>query len=257
MNNTINSLFGNNNTSNINNNSHQQLQNSEQNIVVERHYIPLSIYRELYFPPNTVQNTTSIQHSTIDRLNRRSNRMNIDYNTLYQNLANLVYGTYNSSNLTQTNSTSPLNNLSTNTTTNTTQNNTTTNGQSTPLTNSGTLYFRMIDVDGNEYSYNTSTNTSNNDNFFTRLMNPNIPLSEVFNSTRLLTEEEIANNTNISTIEEDNNEMCSICQENFQVGDETREIDNCNHEFHRNCIDEWFRTRITCPVCRGNVLSNE
>ena len=48
--------------------------------------------------------------------------------------------------------------------------------------------------------------------------------------------------------------MCSICQENYILNDETREIDNCEHAFHRNCIDEWFRTHNNCPVCRGSVI---
>ena len=55
--------------------------------------------------------------------------------------------------------------------------------------------------------------------------------------------------------EETEEEMCAICHGNIQDGEEVRRINinSCNHRFHSACIDTWFRTRNTCPVCRTIV----
>jgi len=26
---------------------------------------------------------------------------------------------------------------------------------------------------------------------------------------------------------------------------------NCNHEFHKDCISEWFKVNPSCPICRN------
>ena len=44
-------------------------------------------------------------------------------------------------------------------------------------------------------------------------------------------------------------EVCSICTDNDN--NETKvKIDNCRHIFHRTCLQEWFKTNSTCPLCR-------
>jgi E3 ubiquitin-protein ligase ATL6/9/15/31/42/55 len=48
-----------------------------------------------------------------------------------------------------------------------------------------------------------------------------------------------------------NNITCSICQEN-----ECDMITECNHNFHRRCLNRWLERRQTCPVCR-HILSSE
>jgi hypothetical protein len=49
----------------------------------------------------------------------------------------------------------------------------------------------------------------------------------------------------------DNNEICSICVEEYAIGDRCRKIENCFHVFHCKCIDEWSLIHRTCPLCRG------
>lgn len=44
--------------------------------------------------------------------------------------------------------------------------------------------------------------------------------------------------------------MCSVCLE-FITSNE-RKL-QCNHVFHRSCINRWLRSHITCPVCRAIV----
>lgn len=45
---------------------------------------------------------------------------------------------------------------------------------------------------------------------------------------------------------------CSICLDRFLKGSEVK-ILNCNHCFHRNCIDSWLLNLLKCPLCRAPV----
>jgi len=42
-------------------------------------------------------------------------------------------------------------------------------------------------------------------------------------------------------------EECSICQEPIK---RTKDTLDCNHSFHRRCIDRWSQKGNTCPICR-------
>lgn len=52
-------------------------------------------------------------------------------------------------------------------------------------------------------------------------------------------------------IEED--EMCSICLSTFDEGEKVKMLPKCTHTFHPDCIDEWLRTRSSCPLCRASI----
>ncbi|XP_047982584.1 brassinosteroid-responsive RING protein 1-like [Salvia hispanica] len=48
---------------------------------------------------------------------------------------------------------------------------------------------------------------------------------------------------------------CSICLECIEERDEVRELCNCRHLFHRECLDTWIdEGRVTCPLCRSMLL---
>ncbi|KAL1556429.1 putative E3 ubiquitin-protein ligase XERICO [Salvia divinorum] len=48
---------------------------------------------------------------------------------------------------------------------------------------------------------------------------------------------------------------CSICLECIEGRDEIRELCNCRHLFHRECLDTWIdEGRVTCPLCRSMLL---
>ncbi len=52
-----------------------------------------------------------------------------------------------------------------------------------------------------------------------------------------------------------NNEECSICLSTlskFAISSKSHTL-ACNHTYHKDCIDEWFKTNSTCPLCRCNV----
>lgn len=52
---------------------------------------------------------------------------------------------------------------------------------------------------------------------------------------------------------------CSICLSELVEGEEGRELIQCRHTFHRNCIEKWLQqsNQATCPLCRHLVLPKE
>ncbi|KAG5440444.1 hypothetical protein PCK2_000472 [Pneumocystis canis] len=52
-------------------------------------------------------------------------------------------------------------------------------------------------------------------------------------------------------------ERCVICLNNYQIGEECRELNKCKHFFHKACIDQWLLTgRNTCPTCRAEGVNS-
>ncbi|CAN4115566.1 unnamed protein product [Withania somnifera] len=46
---------------------------------------------------------------------------------------------------------------------------------------------------------------------------------------------------------------CTICLCEFSKGEKMRYLPKCNHRFHVDCIDMWFQSHTTCPLCRNAV----
>lgn len=46
-------------------------------------------------------------------------------------------------------------------------------------------------------------------------------------------------------------EECSICLKPIR---RTKDTLDCNHSFHRRCIDSWAQRGTTCPVCRAPFM---
>ncbi|KAI4317560.1 hypothetical protein L6164_025423 [Bauhinia variegata] len=45
---------------------------------------------------------------------------------------------------------------------------------------------------------------------------------------------------------------CAVCLSEFEDGESGRVLP-CNHGFHIDCIDMWFHSHSTCPLCRTPV----
>lgn len=76
--------------------------------------------------------------------------------------------------------------------------------------------------------------------------NMNISDSQVLNNV------DNTNNINVlnTVIYIDNTKECCIClDKNNNEWIRTQ----CNHEFHKTCINNWYNTVNTCPVCRSNL----
>ncbi|CAA3014986.1 RING-H2 finger ATL29-like [Olea europaea subsp. europaea] len=48
---------------------------------------------------------------------------------------------------------------------------------------------------------------------------------------------------------------CAVCLDEFSDNDVLRLVILCSHVFHQECIDLWFESHKTCPVCRRNLDS--
>ena len=59
--------------------------------------------------------------------------------------------------------------------------------------------------------------------------------------------------TEVNVQASDSEDTCSICRETFSRGNVLRKIRPCHHQFHQQCIDQWFEAHITCPHCRIDI----
>lgn len=46
---------------------------------------------------------------------------------------------------------------------------------------------------------------------------------------------------------------CTVCLDGISDGQKFRRLPECKHCFHVECIDAWFQSRSTCPLCRIEV----
>ncbi|KAK6254478.1 hypothetical protein SCA6_015783 [Theobroma cacao] len=46
---------------------------------------------------------------------------------------------------------------------------------------------------------------------------------------------------------------CAVCLSEFEENESGRVLPKCNHSFHLECIDMWFHSHSTCPLCRNPV----
>lgn len=46
---------------------------------------------------------------------------------------------------------------------------------------------------------------------------------------------------------------CAVCLSEFEENDEGRELPQCGHCFHMECVDKWLRSHSTCPICRAPI----
>ncbi|XP_047948472.1 RING-H2 finger protein ATL16-like isoform X2 [Salvia hispanica] len=46
---------------------------------------------------------------------------------------------------------------------------------------------------------------------------------------------------------------CAVCLNEFQQGEKLRQIPNCCHVFHIDCIDIWLQNNANCPLCRTSI----
>ncbi|CAK9171788.1 unnamed protein product [Ilex paraguariensis] len=49
------------------------------------------------------------------------------------------------------------------------------------------------------------------------------------------------------------NLYCSICLHYVSGNESYRKLPKCHHCFHVDCIDAWFQSSSTCPLCRSQV----
>ena len=96
-------------------------------------------------------------------------------------------------------------------------------------------------------------------NYLSTLFSHAFRQNENENENENMNEHEIEN-TNIKLVN-DNTEVClhtdetpincTICREDInRENGIMRKITHCGHVFHQKCLDKWFETHKTCPICR-------
>ncbi|KAK4762709.1 hypothetical protein SAY86_008477 [Trapa natans] len=50
---------------------------------------------------------------------------------------------------------------------------------------------------------------------------------------------------------------CAVCLSELVEGEKVRVLPKCSHGFHLHCIDTWFHSNTTCPLCRNPVAEPE
>ncbi|GLJ38581.1 hypothetical protein SUGI_0786630 [Cryptomeria japonica] len=50
---------------------------------------------------------------------------------------------------------------------------------------------------------------------------------------------------------------CAVCLSEFAEKEKGRILPKCKHSFHIDCIDMWFYSHSTCPLCRASAQPEE
>ncbi|MCL7036590.1 hypothetical protein MKW94_005200 [Papaver nudicaule] len=59
-----------------------------------------------------------------------------------------------------------------------------------------------------------------------------------------------------SSTNKDESVTCTVCLNQLQIMEEIRELSNCSHVFHKECLDMWIdQYHFTCPLCRAKLDS--
>ena len=102
-----------------------------------------------------------------------------------------------------------------------------------------------------DYIYYNNTDTS----IFTdilNIMNP-MPLTPMENVIVFPSPEQIAAATRVFTTDARLEECCAVCQEDIAPAVQVRQIKQCTHVFHKDCVDQWFEQSVFCPICRLDI----
>ncbi|GMJ09195.1 hypothetical protein HRI_004588700 [Hibiscus trionum] len=49
---------------------------------------------------------------------------------------------------------------------------------------------------------------------------------------------------------------CAVCLSEFEKDERARVLPNCKHTFHVDCIDMWFFSHSSCPLCRAPIQAD-
>jgi len=71
------------------------------------------------------------------------------------------------------------------------------------------------------------------------------------------TRAEIEAATTVETTTTALEDPCAICQEAMGSGSIVRKINDCQHTFHKSCIDTWFQRSVNCPNCRTDIRETD
>lgn len=57
-------------------------------------------------------------------------------------------------------------------------------------------------------------------------------------------------------IEISDDSICSICRDTYEPS-QIKTILPCSHEFHQDCLFQWFKSNNSCPMCRSEIATTD
>ncbi|KAF9913203.1 hypothetical protein BX616_010167 [Lobosporangium transversale] len=61
-----------------------------------------------------------------------------------------------------------------------------------------------------------------------------------------------SNSVEYLTLSDPQDAICAICLCDYENEEVLRKM-NCNHYFHKDCVDEWLRLNRCCPLCKRDI----
>ncbi|KAK4799890.1 hypothetical protein SAY86_025255 [Trapa natans] len=52
-------------------------------------------------------------------------------------------------------------------------------------------------------------------------------------------------------------EICVICLEAYEEGEDVGTLKTCSHHYHVNCIKRWLSMKNSCPICKASALVDD
>ncbi|KAK7295154.1 hypothetical protein RJT34_18059 [Clitoria ternatea] len=59
--------------------------------------------------------------------------------------------------------------------------------------------------------------------------------------------------TNNEATMSDHDTTCSICISDYEESEILRMMPQCQHYFHKDCVDSWLKVNASCPICRNSM----
>ena len=55
---------------------------------------------------------------------------------------------------------------------------------------------------------------------------------------------------------DDEKKLCYICLKEYIIGDKVLALP-CLHNFHPDCVKEWFKEKNICPICKSELTEEK
>ncbi|XP_052203982.1 E3 ubiquitin-protein ligase EL5-like [Diospyros lotus] len=96
-----------------------------------------------------------------------------------------------------------------------------------------------------------------NGDFKTAMVEASLGVSKELATIMAATVDPVVAGLRKASVEEGGGEVCGVCQEEMEVGDEdVKAMANCMHKFHGYCIFKWLKQKGVCPLCRALHVVN-
>jgi hypothetical protein len=105
------------------------------------------------------------------------------------------------------------------------------------------IYYDIIDSDSDNSEEEENINNGYNDEEYDYFINCKEINNKVCKPVRIKENDDLIINK----------ECCNICCEDYITGQYKRTLPNCNHIFHKKCVDKWLKTKSNCPICRNEL----